>query len=789
MKQKNNDNIFNKKLPLTSPQLSCQTQAVGSNSVGLQIKGNKNIVNISIAGAEPLNLIPWFVRGVCQHITADVQLLQPYCRAIEMVGRDKDMSLLRSWLDSDPAISVRTLTGPGGSGKTRMAIELLRYLETVQPNKWLGGFLPRLELVRFLGHHPPASWQWRENSLIVVDYAATLAQELRELLRGLTSNRPADGRKLRILLIEREADPARGWLQFVQESGDSEPVRELFCPLEPQMLMPISSVADRRTILQKMLDALGAYGQKVGKPVRVPQLPQDNPSVNRQLADSKWNDPLYLMMAGLLAIDGDIVRILALPRRAIAEQTVHHEIKRIKEFGSGDPAMEEQLLHLASVSTLRGGLPANRIISTIEAECTALAMALPMGARPIMQTLRNALPAREDGIAPILPDLLGEVVLVRQLGSLTSEEQTALILRAVQEDPFDTAAVILRTCHDYAENDQSLPIGWLDAYMKFAREEKPELFLSLWMKMPDTTVVLRKHALGVVEQCLKLDITGKEEFRVIFLADKSVRLSALGRREEALSPAQEAVRIHRKLSEANPDAFLPNLAMSLNNLAAFLSALGRREEALSPAQEAADIYRKLSEANPDAFLPNLAGSLNNLANRLSELGRREEALSPAQEAVRIHRKLSEANPDAFLPDLAASLNNLATCLSALGRREEALSTAQEAVRIRRKLSKANPDAFLPNLAMSCGSLGAVLTASGEYMKAADTFAEGIQAITIPLRSIPQAFSRVAAALCRDYLEAIKKAGQEPNMELLKPVIEIFQLLQNNSDKTPDQTKE
>ena len=66
--------------------------------------------------------------------------------------------------------------------------------------------------------------------------------------------------------------------------------------------------------------------------------------------------------------------------------------------------------------------------------------------------------------------------------------------------------------------------------------------------------------------------------------------------------------------------------MSLHNLANMLSALGRREEALKAAEEAVGHYRALAEARPDAFIPNLALSLNNLANMLSDLGRREEAL-------------------------------------------------------------------------------------------------------------------------------------------------------------------
>ena len=54
--------------------------------------------------------------------------------------------------------------------------------------------------------------------------------------------------------------------------------------------------------------------------------------------------------------------------------------------------------------------------------------------------------------------------------------------------------------------------------------------------------------------------------------------------------------------------------MSLNNLAAFLSEVGRRQEALDrPREESVAIRRQLAEASPDAYLPDLAMSLNNLA--------------------------------------------------------------------------------------------------------------------------------------------------------------------------------
>jgi hypothetical protein len=158
--------------------------------------------------------------------------------------------------------------------------------------------------------------------------------------------------------------------------------------------------------------------------------------------------------------------------------------------------------------------------------------------------------------------------------------------------------------------------------------------------------------------------------------------------------------------------------------------------------------------------------LNNLGGALSALGQREKALQASQEAVDIRRKLAKSNAQAFLPNLAGSLSNLGLRLSALGQREKALEAAQEAVDIRRKLAEANAQAFLPDLAMSLGAYGRVLLALERYSEAASAFAEGLQHLVPFYRDLPQAFSGLAHALRRDYIEACQKAGQEPDKNLL-----------------------
>jgi tetratricopeptide (TPR) repeat protein len=98
--------------------------------------------------------------------------------------------------------------------------------------------------------------------------------------------------------------------------------------------------------------------------------------------------------------------------------------------------------------------------------------------------------------------------------------------------------------------------------------------------------------------------------------------------------------------------------------------MNRKEEALTADQESVELYRSLAKQRPDAFNPNLAAALNNLANMLSELGHREDALRAIEESVELYRSLAKQHPAFFNPKLALALDNLAVILSALGRPEE-----------------------------------------------------------------------------------------------------------------------
>ena len=60
--------------------------------------------------------------------------------------------------------------------------------------------------------------------------------------------------------------------------------------------------------------------------------------------------------------------------------------------------------------------------------------------------------------------------------------------------------------------------------------------------------------------------------------------------------------------------------------------MGRRQDALAPAEEAVELYRDQAADNP-AYLPDLAMALNNLGNRYSDAGSPEHAEAAWQETL------------------------------------------------------------------------------------------------------------------------------------------------------------
>jgi hypothetical protein len=238
---------------------------------------------------------------------------------------------LQAWLTSDRPVTLRCVTGRAGAGKTRLAIELC---EQAEKAGWTAGFVESNQFTEFV--KLAAEWQWKTDMLVVVDYAAAFARDLRAWLEILA--RPesqSNGKKLRLLLLERHAERDLGWwAELMRPVSFSDPgPDELADPPEPVPLPSLSTVDDRRAVL---VETMRLVGKIAGiQPIPQPPLPGANADFDRRLADDTINnEPLYLMMAGAEAIRTGAPAALTLSRIDLAQRAAGRERQRLHRLAS-----------------------------------------------------------------------------------------------------------------------------------------------------------------------------------------------------------------------------------------------------------------------------------------------------------------------------------------------------------------------------------------------------------------------------------------------------------------------
>ena len=627
-------------------------------------------------------------------------------------ARDEVDSLV-SWCEEpippESARRVVVVEGMGGAGKTRLAAELCRL--QAEQGQWHTGFLltdPGGDPV--VGDHQ-AAWLGSIVSplLVVIDYADG---HLDDVFRVAGALRGGPGwRPWRLLLTTRGSQAVRetltGRLQGAGLLGEPQRIE----------LPPVLSSADRL-----FLRAVRRFSRRDAAG-RQPALP-------RAGRPDQWTTLDVVLLAWLSVVTGGAD--LPDERGRLYDEVMGHELKYWAKVGlaRGYPVVSSVKLQRAAACATLLQPSAAPLAGRVEA---VIAPAVDAAHRDgVADVLRACVASGPGGTVALRPDPIGDHVALQVFAAAPALYRAALATAGDEElaravAVLDRAGTVNRAVaaalaglalRDHADLfglawPRATTAGgpWADALVALLGDlswTAPVDLNVLHDSVPSGHAHLRSVALAAAQRLvdtMEAEPPGEQARRWNNLA---ARLSEVGRRGEALGAIQEAVDLRRGLAQAAPDAFTPNLAMSLNNLATRLSEVGRRGEALGAIQESVELYRGLARAAPDAFTPDLAASLNNLATRLSEVGRRGEALGAIQEAVELYRGLAQAAPDAFTPDLAMSLNNLATLLSEVGRRGEALGAIQESVELYRGLAQAAPDAYAGRLETSLRVLTGIL---------------------------------------------------------------------------------
>ena len=670
-------------------------------------------------------------------------------------GRQTDLDTLNAWLDNqdgnDYRIKTRLLTGAGGLGKTRLAIELCQQRMN---SGWHCGFLNREDSEQ--------SWAklktLQKPLLIVIDYAETRQETLLSLLKALL--KAGYPYPVRLLLLARGG--GEWWDQLPSKDAECEALLNGYATSGPYVLPEL--YLDQNSRQQAYQNALAAYATATAR-----QIPPGIPD----LSGEHFAKPLYLQMAALLALYGER------PTTALGltQSLLNHERRywqeTLKALDVINPQQHAQ--DLLALTTLSNGF------KTPKQAYDYYAKAKPgFITQPVFNLLFNQLeplyPGTQ-GLQSIQPDILGEALVAQSLQhaigmdllnvvlgssagkavqyhaltvlarlSLHAPELDSVLIQAIQNN---FVACCLELVDVAVQTQSRLPSLAQQAFQQLTSQQKSQASGLLENRFEHESLCLAELAYEIVffikEKSARKLLKRPTDIELLSnhatdLRNLAIHAYRLGEDDNAVNFSKESLQIFKQLIQRNRVRFEPDYAASLDNYANRLGNLGRDKEAAGYAQQALAIYERLAQQRPDRFEPNYAASLHNYANRLSDLGRNDEAADYAQQALAIYERLAQQRPDRFEPDYANSLNNYASHLGYLGRNDEAAGYAQQALAIYERLAQQRPDRFEPDYAMSLSNYASHLSDLGRNDDAADYAKQALASYERLALKTPQRFN-------------------------------------------------
>jgi len=523
-------------------------------------------------------------------------LLRPDQHIVEFTGRVVEQTILTSWCASAQGRSVRIIAGPGGSGKTRLALRAAAVVETA------GG---RTELVA-AGGEAQAVAAARSRApgplLLVVEDAETRA-ELASLLAAVLGE---PGRVL-VLLLARAL--GEWWSELLEQSAPA--VQLLLTEAEPlHLTRPVAPDLGDDDLARAALPYF-ASALRLAVPLQVRfGLPAQRMPV------------LLLHAAALVAV----LRSAAAPAAGlqldigaeVLDELLEHEARYWQRAAraaglSADPAVLGQVT--AAGALLRPADPADT--ARLMARVPGLAGASRARRRSWAHWLHELYPPAPDGsLGSLQPALLAEAHITRQLtaepglaraclAELTAGqarqvlttlararwhsrgagELIAAALRADLAGLAGPAAQVARQASD--------GLGVLLAAVLADAPCPPEQLLDLAAALPYPSAALAPAHLAAARRVaawLRSVPPGNEPaWAADWHAWAGARLAQLGEPAEALAVVWDEVGLRRGLAAADLARHGQGLARALAGLAALLDALGRDGEAAQIRDEAAGL--------------------------------------------------------------------------------------------------------------------------------------------------------------------------------------------------------
>ncbi|RPF21098.1 tetratricopeptide repeat protein [Myceligenerans xiligouense] len=662
-----------------------------------------------------------------------MRLLDPVLRVVPFSGRDAELAELTNWAGGSETVRVRLLTGLGGSGKSRIAVELSARLSR---RRWRSVWLDPADEPQDV-----AGACRGPRVLVVVDDAASFPR-LADQLGALVD---AEAGRVRVLLLARTG---REWWTRLRWASAlwADPA------CVPTSMAHVGAPA--QTPDRMVRTAASAFAPRLGTQTPdlvVGDLPAD--------ADPPRFGDVHAAVLAVLAerrAGGeetvvDVGRGLAALLDQERDRWVDTDAVVARALLCGDRRdLPDRLaeLHVARTLTAAPGMTevcTARITPDEAFEVAMFAFRLDVDTPAVtgagrltaalLERVAAELPDDREYLERILRLFPVRPVPAAQAADLASRLVTVITDAGDQDTTGEAEAlgVRARALEEAGRTDEALaPAERATAmWRRIAHVDPLRYRVALWRAMRDLAVVSfgagreKEHA-SLVEEGVAAWSSASEADSVWTEPELAWGMHALelttapGSVDAARWYHERAVAILRGLVARDPVAYEETLARVQGNLLLLVNR-GRPAEALEGLRESVAIRRRLARDRPDAFERYLAYSLSNLSHALAGIGDAAEALAAGQEALALRRRVVRKAASAGrsgVPrlrfELAWSLSGVGVLLSEQGRPHEALSLEEEALAIRRDLARETPDRYREELATSCSNLGVTYSRLGRF---------------------------------------------------------------------------
>ncbi len=345
---------------------------------------------------------------------------------IPFVGRNTELESLTTFLNDDSSLLWSSIVGPGGVGKSRLALELCQR----NGGAWRAGTLTNLDF-------DFSNWEPNQPTLIVIDYATQDEVKLKKVLTDLIHQKTEFSYFVRILLLER--DNKSGSLEKISHNPD------------------ISQHQYGESLV------LGQTGQEVAVGILEFFFHQNRKSIKKPTTWDKSLEKLKkidsLMRPLFAAYYADAVARGGCGTECDRKSLLLDVIEREEEqfwIPNGVTEGDKALLALATIS---GGVTSR---NTELPDCvTSIAEIIKKENLDHFKALNGSASKDEEGqpvqsIPPWEPDLVGELFVLQLLSddedTLTNDVRDTLMASAWSARPLNTAIFLDRLIEDYADH-------------------------------------------------------------------------------------------------------------------------------------------------------------------------------------------------------------------------------------------------------------------------------------------------------------------------------------------------